>query len=157
MGNIYLNPQDVPSTKLAEIFATIKGKRLSLLNGKDFEANARVETADVPILGKIVKGKKATGMEISLKMTIYKCSEAFDELIEEFKNTGALPTFDIQTTNHDPATSIGRSTKIYNDCVIDGDVLLSMFDADGEFIEQEIECFAMDYSRPEKYTAPAYM
>ena len=83
--------------------------------------------------------------------------ESVDELMERYKNTGLLPTFDIQTTNEDPATSIGRSTKIYTDCVIDGDVLLSMFDADGDFVEQTIEGYAQDFSRPEKYTNPSYM
>ena len=52
---------------------------------------------------------------------------------------------------------IGKDTKIYNDCVIDGDVLLSMFDAEGEFIEQEIEAFAMDFTTKDRYTEPDYM
>jgi hypothetical protein len=32
-----------------------------------------------------------------------------------------------------------------------------MFDADGEFIEQSIEGYAQDFSRPEKYNNPTYM
>lgn len=52
---------------------------------------------------------------------------------------------------------MGRSTKIYNDCVLDGDVLLSMFNAEGDFIEQSIEGFCDSFSRPEKYTNPSYM
>lgn len=157
MSNIYLNPQDVPSTKLAELFVTIDGNRYSVLFAKDFEAKASIETSDVPILGKLIKGKKATGLEVSISMTLYKCSEIFDNIVEKFKNTGLLPAFEIQTSSSDPATSIGRSTKVYKDCVLDGDVLLSMFDADGEFIEQSIECFAMDYSSAEKYKNPSYM
>jgi len=56
-------------------------------------------------------------------MTIYKCTEIFDDVIEEFIRTGVMPTFTIQTSNDDQASSVGRSTKIYNDCVLDGDVL----------------------------------
>ena len=52
---------------------------------------------------------------------------------------------------------MGRSTKVYKDCVIDGDVLLSMFDAEGGFIEQEINFYAMDYSSPESYKEPSYL
>ena len=41
--------------------------------------------------------------------------------------------------------------------VLDGDVLLSMFNAEGEFVEQAIEGFCDSFSRPEKYTYPSYM
>lgn len=81
----------------------------------------------------------------------------FDNLIETYKNTGVLPRFECQVTQEDKASNIGRSTKVYKDCIIDGDILLSMFDADGEFIEQDVEAFAMDFESPEKYTEPDYM
>ena len=100
---------------------------------------------------------KPVGATIKFKMTIYHCTEVFDEVVETYKNTGLMPTFDIQVTNEDPATSVGRSTKTYTDCVIDGDILLSMFDADGEFVEQSIEGYAQDFTRPEKYANPTYM
>lgn len=157
MGNTFLNPQDVPSARLAELFCTLDGRRYSMLNAKSFEATASIENADVPRLGSMITGKKPTGMEVKLSMTVYKCSPMFDNVIETFKNTGVMPTFECQVTSSDGATSIGKDTKIYHDCMIDGDVLLSMFDAEGEFVEQEIEAFAMDYSTKDKYKEPAYM
>ena len=57
----------------------------------------------------------------------------------------------------DPATSVGRSTKIYNNCVLDGDVLLSMFNAEGDFVEQTLEGYCDSFTRPEKHTNPSYM
>ena len=157
MGKIFLNPQDVPSAKLAEFFCTIDGRRYSMLNAKNFEATASVSNADVPRLGAMITGKKANGLEVKLSFTVYKCSPMFDNMIEQYKNTGIMPTFECQVTSEDGATSIGKDTKIYSDCVIDGDVLLSMFDAEGEFIEQEIEAFAMDFNTKDKYTEPDYM
>lgn len=153
----FFNAQDAPRTKDAELFCTIGDRRYSMLNAKNFEANASVSLADVKRLGTPITGKKAIGMEVKLSMTVYKCSEMFDNIIETFKNTGVLPTFEVQATSHDAATSMGRTTKIYHECVIDGDILLSMVDADGEFIEQTIEAFAMDYTSAEKYTEPSYM
>lgn len=148
---------DAPSAKLATAYVTIDGNRYALLMAKNFEGKMNVETKEVPTLGRTVKGVKAVGASIKFSMTVYKVTEIFDELVERYKNTGLLPTFDLQVSNEDPATSIGRSTKIYTDCVIDGDVLLSMFDADGDFVEQTIEGYAQDFSRPEKYTNPSYM
>jgi hypothetical protein len=77
--------------------------------------------------------------------------------MEDFINTGVMPTFTIQTSNEDPATSIGRSTKIYHDCVLDSELLLSMFDAEGGFVEQTIEGYCDSFSRAEQYTNPSYM
>lgn len=154
---MYMPFNDAPSAKLATCFVTLKDRRYAMLMAKDFEANMNIETKEVPTLGRTIKGVKAVGATIKWKMTVYKCTEIFDEVVETYKNTGLMPTIDIQVTNEDPATSVGRSTKVYTDCILDGDVLLSMFDADGDFVEQSIEGYAQDFSRPEKYTNPTYM
>jgi hypothetical protein len=153
----YMPFNDAPSAKLATCFVTIKDRRYAMLMAKDFEANMSIETKEVPTLGRVVKGVKPVGATIKWEMTVYHCTEIFDDVVEQYKNTGVMPKFDIQVTNEDPASSVGRSTKIYTDCIIDGDVLLSMFDADGEFVEQSIEGYAQDFTRPEKYTNPTYM
>ena len=157
MAKKLFDPQDAPVAKFATFYCTIGDRRYEMLNAKNFEAKANVETADVPRLGSVIKGKKAVGLEVKLSFTVYKVSEMFDELIEQFKNNGYMPEFECQVTNEDLATSIGRSTKTYHNCVIDGEVLLSMFDVDGDFIEQDIEAYALDFERPEKYTEPLYM
>lgn len=153
----YMPANDAPSAKLATAYVTIDGDRYALLMAKNFEGKMNVETKEVPTLGRTVKGVKAVGASIKFSMTVYKVTEIFDELVERYKNTGLLPTFDLQVSNEDPATTIGRSSKIYTDCVIDGDVLLSMFDADGDFVEQTIDGYAQDFTRPEKYSNPSYM
>jgi len=124
---------------------------------KNFEGKANISTQDVPRMGSIIMGKKPTSVELSFSMTIYKCTEIFDDVLDEFMKTGVMPTLDIQTSNDDPATSMGRSTKVYNNCVLDGDVLLSMAGSEDDFIEQEISGFAGGITRPEKYRNPAYM
>lgn len=154
---MYMPANDAPSAKLATCFVTIGARRYAMLMAKDFEATSDIKTAEVPALGRVVTGVKPVGMTIKFKMTIYHCTEVFDEVVETYKNTGLMPTMDIQVTNEDSATSVGRSTKIYTDCVLDGEVLLSMFDADGEFVEQTIEGYAQDFTRPEKYNNPSYM
>ena len=146
----FMNTNDAPSSKLATLYCTVGGRRYAMLNAKNFEAKANVSLADVPILGKTIKGKKPSGLEIKIKMTLYR-------LVEEYKNTGMLPTFEAEVESNDPATSMGASGKTYHQCMIEGDVLLSSFDADGNFIEQDIEAYAMDYSKDSEYKEPAYM
>lgn len=148
---------DAPNTNEAECFITINGNRYLAMMAKNFEANLSIKTKEVPALGKIIQGRKASGAEGKFKMTIYKCTEIFDNIVTDYKNTGRMARFDIQVTSEDKVTSIGRSTKIYKDCIIDGDILLSMFDAEGDFIEQSIEGYFSDYESPEKYKNPVGM
>lgn len=155
--NVAMNTQDAVSANFAECFVTLHGRRYSMLMAKEFEGKAQINTKEVPRLGNIVIGHKADTLVLAFSMTIYKCTEIFDDVIEEFIRTGVMPTFTIQTSNDDQASDVGRSTKIYNECVLDGDVLLSMFNAEGDFVEQAIEGYCDGYTRPEKHTNPTYM
>lgn len=157
MNNNLMNTKDAPLAKFAEVFVNRNGRRMSMLMCKNFEGKAKISTQDVPRMGSVIMGKKPTTVEVAFTMTIYKCTEIFDDVVDEFISTGVMPDFSIQTSNEDPATSIGRSTKVYNDCVLDGDVLLSMAGSEDDFIEQEISGFAGGYTRPEKFSNPSYM
>lgn len=157
MDTKIMNTNDAPIAKFASVFVTRNGRRYAMLMCKNFEGKANISTQDVPRMGSVIMGKKPTTVELSFSMTIYKCTEIFDDVLDEFIKTGVMPLLDIQTSNEDPATSIGRSTKVYNDCVLDGDVLLSLAGSEDDFIEQEISGFAGGYTRPEKFNNPAYM
>ncbi|MBP1582177.1 MAG: hypothetical protein J6A26_07260 [Oscillospiraceae bacterium] len=157
MPQAYMPANDAPSSKLATAFVTIRDRRYEMLNMKEFEGKMNIKTEEVPTLGRTVNGRKPVGAEIKWKAVVYHCAEIFDEVAETYKNTGLMPPIEIQTTNEDPATSIGRSTKVYTDCIIDGDILLSLLNAEGGFVEQTIEGYAMDFTRPEKYKTPDYM
>ena len=147
---ISMNTQDAVSANFAECFVTLNGTRYSMLMAKEFEGKATVNTKEVYKLGGVVVGHKAQTIVLAFSMTIYKCTEIFDRVVEQFIKTGVMPTMDIQTT-------VGRSTKIYNNCILDGDVLLSMFNAEGDFVEQSIEGYCDSFTRPEQHTNPSYM
>ena len=157
MSNKVMNTNDAPVAKFAEVFVTLNNRRYAMLMCKEFEGKANISNQDVPRMGSVIMGKKPTTVEISFTMTIYKCTEIFDSVLDEFIKTGVMPTLTIQTSNEDPATPVGRSTKVYNDCVLDGDVLLSLAGSEDEFIEQEISGYAGGYTRPEKFSNPSYM
>lgn len=157
MSNKVMNTNDAPVAKFAEVFVTLNNRRYAMLMCKEFEGKANISNQDVPRMGSVIMGKKPTTVEISFTMTIYKCTEIFDSVLDEFIKTGVMPTLTIQTSNEDPATSVGRSTKVYNDCVLDGDVLLSLAGSEDDFIEQEINGYAGGYTRPEKISNPSYM
>ena len=152
--------RDTQNAKFGEVFVTIGGRRYTLLNAKNAKATANVKSIDVPVLGNAIVGKKPTGLELKIVMTVYKVSDMFDKVIESYKNTGVLPQIDVQLTDGpDAASNIGKSSKIYRDCVIDGEVLLGMLDVEDKIIEQEITFFAMDFDSVagETYRDPDYL
>ncbi len=149
---------DAISANFAEVFLTVNNRRYNMLSCKNFEGTANVETKEIPRLGTLVKGHKPGLVTLSFKMTIYKCTEILDDIVEQYIKTGVMPRFQIQTSNEDPAAaSVGRSTKVYNDCILDGDILQSLANAEGNEIEQEISGYAESYTRPEKFKNPSYM
>lgn len=150
MGNITMKAKDTISAKLADCYVTISGRRFLLMQGKDFEAKFDKTKKEVNILGKTGTGNKSTGWKGTGKLTIYKNTSIFDELMEKFKNTGEDTYFDIQVTNEDPTSGAGPSSMIFKDCNIDGGVLAS-FDVDGDWLEQEINFTFEDFSNPTKF------
>ena len=150
--------KDTQNAKFGEMFATIGGRRYHLLNAKNVKATASVKTTEIPVLGNMIVGRKPTGLELKIVMTVYKVSDMFDNMIETYKRTGVLPTMDLQVTNGpDVSSSIGSSTKIYRDCIIDGEVLLGLLDTEDKVVEQEITCYAMDYDSLGKFRDPDYL
>lgn len=145
-----MQARDAVSAKLAECYVTIEGNRYLLMQAKNFEAKFNKAKNEVAILGRTAKGNKAAGWSGSGTMTIYHNTEMFNDLLERYKLTGEDIYFDIQVTNEDPTSAAGRNTKIYKDCNINGGVLQS-FDADGDWLEQEVEFTFEDYETPQKY------
>lgn len=152
-----MKSDDAVSANFAEVFVTVKNRRYSMLMCKKFEGKYEVETREINRIGNPVKGHKPGQITLSFSMTIYKCTEIIDDIVDDYIRTGIMPRFEIQVSNDDPATSIGRSTKVYNDCILDGDVLAALASCESEDIEQEISGFAESVNRPEKFRNPTYM
>lgn len=147
----------VASQKQATCFGTIDGNRYELFFARNFEGKTNITTKEVPMLGTVMSGRKATGATGKFKLTIYRLTDKFSEMALSYLDTGILPEFELQVTEEDRSTPMGRSTKIYSGCMIDGDVLLSVFNDAGDFIEQTIEGYYAKVKMPEKYKEPAGM
>lgn len=68
----------------------------------------------------------------------------------DYKNTGVDTYFEIQITNEDPQTELGRQTLVLKQCNLDGG-MLTKFDADGEYLEEDIDGTFEDFTMPEKF------
>lgn len=149
--NTIMNAKDTVSASLAECFATIDGKRYNLMQAINLEAKFDKNKSEVPILGKTGKGNKSTGWKGTGSATFHYNTSIFRELLYKFKETGEDTYFDIQITNEDPTSSVGRQTVILKDCNIDGGVL-AKFDADAEYLDEDMDFTFEDFEMPEKFS-----
>lgn len=145
-----MNAKDTISASLAECLVTIEGNRYNFMQAINLEAQFTKNKAEVPILGKTGKGNKATGWSGSGSATFHYNTSIFRELAYRYKQTGEDIYFDIQVTNNDPTSSVGRQTVILKDCNLDGG-LLAKFDADAEYLDEDMDFTFEDFEIPEKF------
>lgn len=150
MANVVMKAKDTLSAKLAECFVTIDGKRYNFMQAINFEAKFERIKTEVPILGKTGKGNKSTGWKGTGSATFHYNTSIFRELMLRYKDTGEDVYFEIQVTNEDPTSAAGRQTVVFVDCNVDGGIL-AKFDADGEYLDEDIDFTFEDFTMPEKF------
>ena len=103
-----MNAKDAISASQAECFVTIEGSRYNFMQAINLEANFEKTKSEIPILGKTGKGNKTTGWKGTGSATFHYNTSIFRQLLYRYKETGEDIYFDIQVTNEDPTSSVGR-------------------------------------------------
>lgn len=150
MANVKMNAKDTVSAKLAECFVTIGKNRYNFMQAINLEAKFEKTKTEVPILGKTGVGNKATGWKGTGSATFHYNTSIFREMMKNYKKTGEDVYFDMQITNDDPTSAVGRQTIVLIDCNIDGGIL-AKFDADGECLDEDMDFTFEDFKMPEKF------
>lgn len=149
--NAVMSAKDTISASLAECFVTIGNTRYNFMQMINFESKFEKIKSEVPILGKTGKGNKATGWKGTFSATAHYNQSVIREMMLKYKETGEDTYFDIQVTNEDSTSAVGRQTVIHKDCNIDGGVL-AKFDADAEYLDEDIDGTFDDFEMPEKFS-----
>lgn len=150
MSNVSMKAKDAISAKLAECFVTIGGNRYNFMQAINFEASFEKTKSEVPILGKTGTGNKSTGWKGTGSATFHYNTSIFREMMLNYKDTGEDVYFEIQVTNEDRTSSAGRQTLVFVDCNIDGGIL-AKFDADGEYLDEDMDFTFEDFKMPETF------
>ena len=151
-----MNAKDAVSASLAQCFVTIENNRYHLMQAINLEASVEKTKTEVPILGKTGRGNKSTGWKGTGSATFHYNTSMFRELMKRYKDSGEDVYFDIQITNEDPTSAVGRQTVILKDCNMNGGIL-AKFDADAEYLDEEMEFTFEDFEMPETFQPLAGM
>ena len=149
-NNVVMKAKDTLSAKLAQCFVTIGENLYNFMQAINFEASFEKTKTEVPILGKTGAGNKATGWKGSGSATFHYNTDIFRKLLLDYKDTGEDVYFEIQVTNEDPTSAAGRHTIVFMDCNIDGGIL-AKFDADGEYLDEDMDFTFEDFKMPETF------
>nr|WP_217934503.1 phage tail tube protein [Enterocloster clostridioformis] len=150
MNDITMDAWNAISATKAECFITIGNNRYNFMQALNLEAKTEKVKAEVPILGRMMKGNKTIGLKGSGSATFHYNTSIFRELLYDFQQTGKDVYFDIQVTNEDPTSVVGRQTVILKGCNIDGG-LIAKFDADAEYLEDEYDFTFEGWEIPERF------
>ena len=149
-NNVVMKAKDTLFAALAECFVTIGSRRYNFMQAINLEANFEKNKTEVPILGETGKGNKASGWKGTGSATFHYNTSIFRQMMLQYKDTGEDIYFEIQISNEDPTSGAGRQTMILIDCNIDGGIL-AKFDADGEYLDEEMEFTFEDFKMPETF------
>lgn len=149
-GNVVMKAKDTICASLAECYVTIGTRRYNFMQAINMEVNFKKNKTKVPILGKTGKGNKATGWEGTGKATFHYNTSVFRQMMLQYKDTGEDIYFEIQISNEDETSAVGRQTIILIDCNIDGGIL-AKFDADGEYLDESMDFTFEDFKMPESF------
>ena len=129
------------SAKMAECYITINNKRYNFMSAINVEVTFEKNKTEVPILGRMNKGHKSTSSTITGSAEFHLNTSIWRELAYKFQETGTDIYFDMQITNYDPTSELGRQTITLYDCNFDS-VILAAFDADSDDVLTE----SMDFT-----------
>lgn len=149
-NNVTMNAKDAVFGSLAECFVTIDGRRYNFMSLTEFESKWEVTITDVPILGKVGLGHKATGGKGTWSGTAHYNTSVFRKMADTYQKTGVMPYFDIQVSNEDPTSAAGRQTIIHRGCLCDT-FTLAKFQAGEELLDEEISGTFESWDMPETF------
>ena len=150
MANVMVG-KDAISASLAECYATIDGTRYNMMQAINLEAKMEKTKAEVPILGKTGRGNKSVSWKGTGSATFHFNTSIFRKFMKAYKDSGTDFYFDIQITNYDPTSAVGKQTIVLKDCNLDS-IILAKFDADGEYLDEDMDFTFEDWEMPETFS-----
>lgn len=151
-NNAIMQARDAIYGGLAQCFITINSRRYNFMSLTEFESKWEANITDVPILGKVGMGHKPTGGKGTWSGTAHYNQSVFRKMADTYQKTGVMPYFEIQVTNEDPSSTVGRQTIIHRDCLCDS-FILAKFQAGEEILDEEISGTFESWDMPESFKA----
>jgi Protein of unknown function (DUF2001). len=134
-----------------ECYITIDGRRYNFMSLKSFSAKAEKQKEKFAVLGKTGKINKTTGWEGTGNIGYYLNSSIFAVMMQKLKDTGKDVYFEIQVTNEDAGSDVGKQTIVFKNCNADA-VDLAKLEPDTSALEGETSFTFDDFLIVDQFT-----
>lgn len=140
---MYLKAGDTISGQEAIATMTVKNPNgtttiENMFFAKNLEATCEINKTAVKTLGKRGEQHKPNGWTGSGSMDVYYVTSLFRRMAAQYIKTGIPVYFDMNVTNDDPASSVGRQTTLLKNCSLDS-VILAKFDVEADVLDESID------------------
>ncbi|WP_336759296.1 phage tail tube protein [Paenibacillus sp. USHLN196] len=149
----FLKASDTISGQEGRAYATINVQTEEMFYVKTLEATVEKQKAEVKTLGRRGVQHKATGWSGSGSMTIFYTTSRFRELMLQYMQNGVDTYFDIEVTNEDPSSTIGKQTVTLKGVNLDS-VIMASLDTEAEALEEEVSFTFEDVDMPVSFNLP---
>ena len=126
----YLLAKDTVNGAEGNIVVTRNGRNYVIAGMRNIRPVGNIQSEKMRVVGTRKIQDKSNGVELIGTGNIYYGFDMFRDMVLNYINTGVLEEFDIQTTNNDPATSIGSQTIAYYGCHLTGEIPLSILNSE---------------------------
>lgn len=109
------------------------------------------------LLGHRMKQHKVVAAEGKGSITMYNVSPAASAIYQQYIKEGKTPTISIQTTNEDPASTIGRRVIVMRDCILAKAPVAYLEDGSEDLNTTDSDFTFDDLDDLESYTLPENM
>lgn len=150
----FLLAKDTINGAEGNIFITRDGKQYEVASVKKVTATINVLSEQMGVVGTRLKQEKPKGVEQKGKGTIYYGSNLFTDMVLDYAKKGQFPLFDMQLTNDDPATTLGRQTFVLYGCQLIGEIPIVILDSDETMLNYDFEFSYTTAERLEKFKEP---
>lgn len=128
--SLYLKINDGVDGKQGEAWITTNGITRELVGLQKLEAHDTVNERSMKTVGTVKTQTATAGVDGAGTMSVHYCAiKTFAKMTETYRKTGVMPRFDLVIINNDPATSLGRRSVSFTDCILTGDVPIAALDA----------------------------
>jgi len=151
-----MHAKDAIYGSLATAYMTIDGTRYKMMQFTEFDSNLETKSTEVPILGRTNKGHKPAGAKGKWSAKAHYNQSIMRKVALKYQDSGYMPYFDVQVSNEDPTSSVGRQTIILRDCLCD-DFNLAKFAAGDNILSEDLSGTFERFEMPEEFSLLAGM
>lgn len=142
---------DAVAGKEGECWIIYDGIRVNFMSLTKLDVDTEFTKASIPRLGSRTEGSKPTGLKHSGTANFHYNVSLFREIALTYQNEGKAMYFDIQVTNDDPSSAVGKQTVILKNCSLNK-IKTAMLDASSDdYMEDTFDFTFEKFEMPAKF------